>query len=1302
MGKPTVIAILSLNNVDLLKQCLESVFENTTVPYRVCVVNQASSDGTKEYLDSLGKKVDAVHLSRNLGFVGGNNLVMERYPENDIVLLNNDTLVKKGWLKALHDCAYSDPRIGIVGAKLLYPDGRLQEAGGEIFQDGSGRNIGKFDDPNRYIYNIRRDVDYCSGACLFIKRKVLDEIGYLDEIFSPAYWEDTDICFRARKQGWRVVYEPTAEVIHIEGATSGLPSYNTLSRKLQERNKPKFMARWGEELKRHRKNVFEIRSSTGRDKILIILPFLPMYDRAAGEKRWFNTLKILNKYFDIVFLARNGAGQLKYINELEKMGITVFHTDQTRLRNMGCEIQGPIWIDFPLLLKSNDFKAIIVGFHHVAHQYWRDIRTYSSRSVFIIDSYDLAFIRERRRARISGDPALLWKAIETKRLELEMYKRADMVLTVTEEDRRLLLEEVPWLRVGISTDIHPLPEARRKDRGDGIVFVGNYNHDPNEDAVIYFVQEILPHVKRDLPHVKFYIVGNNPTEKVKRLAAEDIIVTGFVPEVTPYLMSSRVFVVPLRYGSGLKGKIGEALAAGIPIVTTSIGAEGMNLTHGRNALIADDPEDFAREVINVYKDDELWDRLSNEGRIHAQRHYSFEAAERYWLEIIDFIKKGRRGEAAQEFAFSKEDFESSGFKVLPAVPEIEPNVSIVVPVHNNLADTRTCWTSIKKNTTLPFRLIIVDNGSDEDIAYEADQNNIEVIRNETNTGFANACNQGIRHTHGDYIVILNNDTIVTPGWLERLLWHMQRDPKVGIVAPSTNFAASVQQIPTSYKTEKDLYNFSENLYARNRHQAVDVEKVVGVCMLLRRSMLEEIGLFDTRFGPGNYEDDDLCLRARLAGYKILWAKDVFVHHAGSKTFRAIGINYEKLMEENRRKFFEKWRGLLDNKIRDARDPNVKRDLKPLLFILPSGEELVSHVANLDEFASDMNVVKIDGKDGLADQILEKITEEAPETIFFVMGGAHLTPDWEKGLISALQGDGVGCALAASNAGWGKQFTKPKYKLPGKPLFRFARKNSLEWQGRVIDVDIGYPVAFAIGKEVLLGCKPSRSFSSAAVLLELEQRIKDRGLRIVCARQSYIHMSKVRPHPEELAVMSLFEGRRALSTNDIDSALVHFDQALKHMPMFIEALYEKGVVLALNGRSGEAVSVFKHLLEIAPEDSRAWNNLGCLLFEGGRIGEAEQAFETAINLDGGNWEAMKNLGDLYLRTGKAETAGNIFSSLIAQHGHNSDVYSAVAETFASLGDLETAGKLCEMALTISQDDKRAKSILEALRTSSKKS
>jgi GT2 family glycosyltransferase/Tfp pilus assembly protein PilF len=1324
MDRKAVISILALNNLDLTRQCIESIFENTEGEYRICVFNQGSDDGTREYLDGLGDRIDRIHSPDNVGFVTGNNRVMEEYPDDDIVLLNNDTLMRKGWLKSLKECAYSDPAIGIVGAKLVYPNGLLQEAGGEIFRDGSGRNIGKFDDPDRHIYNVRKDVDYCSGACLYLKRETLSQIGYLDEVFSPAYWEDTDICFRARAAGFRVVYEPAAEVVHLEGATAGSPEKRTLSGQLQARNKPIFMERWAKELEGHRENVFEVRGRPGRDKILIIQPFLPMYDRAAGEKRWFHTLKILTEHYDVVYLARNGAGQTKYINEVEKMGVTVFHTDQSRLQNMGCDLKGPIWIDFPLLLKSNDFKSIIVGFYHVAHQYYRDIRQYSPGSVFIIDSFDVCYVRQKRKALLTGDPTRFWEAEETRRLELAMYRRADMVLTVTEKDRDTLLEEAPDLNVGISTDIHPITDETGDGERKDIVFVGNFNHDPNEDAVIYFMEEIWPLVKERVPGLKFYIVGNAPTDRVEAYASDDVVVTGFVPEVIPYLLKAKAFVVPLRYGAGLKGKIGEALSCGIPIITTSVGAEGMDLVHRRSAMISDDPDQFAAMVSEVCSDSDLWDTLSNEGKTLARRNYSYEAVESYWKEVFDFISAGVP-EKRQPRAGRIED----GYIWPVPVPEICPDVGIVIPVHNHLEATRNCWLSIKKNTGRPYQLVLVDNGSSEQVAYEADQNNIEVIRNEDNTGFAHACNQGIRSTYGEYVVIVNNDTIMPPGWLDRLLWHMENDESVGIVGPSTSFASTVQQIQVSYKNERDLYEFNEEVYGKNRHQSMEVDKVVGVCMLMRRKMLEEIGLFDTRFGIGNFEDDDICLRARLAGYKVLWAKDAFVHHEGSKTFRTIDVDYARLMEENREKFAAKWGQVAavsgTGSAPDAEPPareGMEEETQqyppqasgpPVVVLAEEGGKALArtleslknthpgpaYVAGSPADEPDVaNAITASGDLQAAPAIIEFAEKCEDEVLLFVTEGTVATPDWTAPLESLVQVEDVGFAVASTNAGWGLQQMNPAYNKVDKPLAKFARRNSLEHKGRVENLQAALPAAFAIKRSLLLEAGLASEFVSDAMFVDLQRRLADRGLRIVCAKDSYVHFERANDgtaEAERAAAVKLQSAGANAASGDTGSAISDVDGAIALKPDYIEAHYQRGVLLAMEGRADEARREFEAVVELDPEDSRAHNNLGCILFDAGMAEDAERAFASAVDADPSNWEAKKNLADLYLSRGMVQDGMNLYHELLRDHKGRPEIYTSVAQVFAAMGDNETAAALLKSAMRLAPGDETIRTALEAV-------
>lgn len=157
---------------------------------------------------------------------------------------------------------------------------------------------------------------------------------------------------------------------------------------------------------------------------------------------------------------------------------------------------------------------------------------------------------------------------------------------------------------------------------EGLLFIGNFNHPPNADAVTYFVREVFPQVKRDIPGMTLTVVGNNPSEEIISLRSDDVVITGYVPETEPYLKKARVSISPLRFGSGMKGKIGEAMAAGLPVVTTSIGAEGMGLVSGENAFIADDAESFARGIVRLCNDDQLWTDMASAGKQYIRENFS--------------------------------------------------------------------------------------------------------------------------------------------------------------------------------------------------------------------------------------------------------------------------------------------------------------------------------------------------------------------------------------------------------------------------------------------------------------------------------------------------------------------------------------------------------------------------------------------------------------------------------------------------------------------------------------------------------
>ena len=245
------IIIPVFNKVEYTKQCIHAIIRNTPAQlFEIIIIDNASTDNTKSYLQGLSGDVRIITNEQNVGYTIACNQGAAVAQGKYLVLLNNDTVPQSGWLESLIKLAEERPDAGAIGAKLVYPNGKLQEAGGIVFQDGSGWNFGNGDDPNKPVYNVVSDVDYCSGACLLVKKELFDQVGGFDEQYAPAYYEETDLCFSLREKGYKTLYNPDTLVVHHESATAGLDLKSGF-RKYIEINKVKFRNKWFNELKKH-------------------------------------------------------------------------------------------------------------------------------------------------------------------------------------------------------------------------------------------------------------------------------------------------------------------------------------------------------------------------------------------------------------------------------------------------------------------------------------------------------------------------------------------------------------------------------------------------------------------------------------------------------------------------------------------------------------------------------------------------------------------------------------------------------------------------------------------------------------------------------------------------------------------------------------------------------------------------------------------------------------------------------------------------------------------------------------------
>ncbi|MEQ1920591.1 MAG: glycosyltransferase family 2 protein, partial [Elusimicrobiota bacterium] len=232
--------------------------------------------------------------------------------------------------------------------------------------------------------------------------------------------------------------------------------------------------------------------------------------------------------------------------------------------------------------------------------------------------------------------------------------------------------------------------------------------------------------------------------------------------------------------------------------------------------------------------------------------------------------------------------------------------SIIIPCVDGLRWTRECIAAVKRHTKTPYEIILVDNASSDGTGAWARRAGARVIRNKTNLGFAKAINQGMAAARGRWFVWLNNDVVVTPGWLERLIDCAERAPWIAAVGPCTDVTVGFQRVSAPpFKNERDLLMFSEAWAMRHAGQAEGVHRLTGFCVLVKREAVRLVGVLDERFGLGTYEEFDYCLRLRQAGYDLAVARDVFVRHHGHKSFGSFTA-MASLARRNRELFLDKW------------------------------------------------------------------------------------------------------------------------------------------------------------------------------------------------------------------------------------------------------------------------------------------------------------------------------------------------------------------------------------------------------------
>jgi GT2 family glycosyltransferase len=538
-----------------------------------------------------------------------------------ILFLNNDTKVHKEWLITLIKLIESNENIGMVGSKLIYPDGTLQEAGGIVWNNGECANYGRGDNLDKPEYNYIKEVDYISGASILIRKSIWEKIGGFDKRYIPAYYEDTDLAFELRKNGYKVMYQPKSVVIHYEGISNGRDLSSGI-KKFQLVNKIKFIEKWKNELKYQKEqgNIFLSRDRRYNKRILVINNEIPIFNKDAENSCKSMYLNLFIKIgLQITFISESLEKIEPYTTILQQKGIEVLYGDwyEKYMEN---------W------MKNNlkYFKYVYLQSPKTTQKYIDLIRNYFSGKIFYF-AYDLHYIRLSRDYNITHDEELKKQSEIFKIIEIEIFSKVDIIHVVGNYEYQILkkkyekktIRNIPIFMYENQLTNVKKDFSKRKD----LVFVGDFLHSPNIDAVLWFSKQIYPKIVERFPDIIWHVVGPNITVEIKKLQSKNIKIEGPLSDEDLYSLyqKCRIVVIPLRFGSGVKGKIIEAAYNQIPIVTTSIGGEGLDNSFG-SFIIEDDAEKMSKIISKLYMDFSKLKKMSDLGKKFIETYFSISKA----------------------------------------------------------------------------------------------------------------------------------------------------------------------------------------------------------------------------------------------------------------------------------------------------------------------------------------------------------------------------------------------------------------------------------------------------------------------------------------------------------------------------------------------------------------------------------------------------------------------------------------------------------------------------------------------------
>lgn len=601
-SKPQLsILIVTFNRFDCTIKCLESLSKiKSEVNFEILIFDNASSDGTPEYLEKIAG-ITLIKNDENLHFLRAINRLAPRANGEFILLLNNDAEVTPGSLKWGIKTFYFYKDVGTVGGKIILNKTKLLQEAGNLFINGKPSGYGRGQDPRNNEYNFSRQVVYCSGCFLIIRKSLFQKMNYFDEDYSPAYFEETDLSVRLLKMGYQNYYQPRCVIYHEESASKS-KKYNP--NELMRKNSVIFQKKHGEFIRALPK-LSMYRLPNERRNIIWLESIYPLKNKGSGYPRLYSILKYLAKSGWFITYISYWADNIESNKDYLPPGIEFINFNKLES------------LDKLIRLRPNFYRGVVVSRYEVFNIFRGQLQRLSMMKLPII--YDMETLApERDKLKSKYYPRSQVRPIDR---EIPFIRSSRLTICVSENEKKLLEKKynIKNLTVfGHYIKIRAQQEDPKfSERKDFLFFGYMAKNSPNTDSIIWFLKNIWPMVHRKIPEAKFNIIGDYCPEVKKISDTMKNIGVNLLGKVTNdqlkgYCKTNRVFIAPTRYFSGIPFKIHHAASMGIPIVANRRLVE--NIGWGDDTIVManiDDRLSFSDACVRLYRNEDEWNEKRN-------------------------------------------------------------------------------------------------------------------------------------------------------------------------------------------------------------------------------------------------------------------------------------------------------------------------------------------------------------------------------------------------------------------------------------------------------------------------------------------------------------------------------------------------------------------------------------------------------------------------------------------------------------------------------------------------------------------